>query len=34
MPGLEEECHSRVRDPLQQKPGVGIEKYAAREREE
>lgn len=31
-PGLQE-CLSRVRDPLQQKPGAGIEKYPIREQE-
>ena len=25
--GVQEKCHSRVQDPLQQRPGSGIEKY-------
>jgi|SRR6218665_1391161 len=31
--GLNGECHSRVRDPLQQTSGAGIKKYATREQE-
>ena len=28
--GLQEECHSRVYDPQQQRPGSGIEKYGTK----
>ena len=32
--GRQEECHSRVRDPLQQKPGAGIKKKAIQQQED
>jgi len=32
--GLQEECHSRARDRLQQKPGAGIKKYITQEQED
>ena len=32
--GLQEECHSRVRDQLQQKRGPGIKKYVIWEQED
>ena len=32
--GLQEGCHSRVRDPLLQNPGAGKRQYATREHED
>jgi len=31
--GVQEECHSKVQDPLQQRPGFGIEKYGTKVQE-
>jgi len=31
--GVQDECHSRVQDPLQQRPGSGIEKYGTKVQE-
>ena len=32
--GVQEECHSRVKDPPQQRPGPGIEKYGTKVQED
>ena len=32
--GVQEECHSKVQDPQQQRPGYGIEKYRTKVQED